>query len=84
MGMPSSFLTRQALGVGATRDARGGGHEVAPSLTLLPLLHICTYNISATRKRRIAKVFSHLPEYLAGVISKFIVSRTSDDVILAS
>ena len=43
--------------------AAGGGHIVAP-------LYFCD-DIAATRRDREAKVCTHLPEYLAQVVSKF-------------
>ena len=65
-------LTRQALGVGATREALGGWHKVAP-------LYF-SRNISAKRKRRDAKLCTHLPEYIAEVVCKFDADSISDDV----
>ena len=73
-----SHLTRQALGVGATLEALGGGgHKVA-----FPLYF--SRNISATRKRRNAKLCTHLPEYLAEVVCKFGADPISDDVTVTS
>ena len=70
------ILTRQALGVGATREALGAGHKVAP-------LYF-SRDISATRKRRSAKLCTHLPEYLAEVMCKFGADPISDDVTVTS
>ena len=67
-----TFLTRQALGVRASREALGGRHKVAP-------LYF-SRNVSATRKRRNAKLSTHLPEYLAEVMCKFGADPISDDV----
>ena len=56
------LLTRQALGLRATRQPLGG-HKVAP---------LYSYDdIVATRRDREAKLRTHLPEYLAEVVSKF-------------
>ena len=71
-----SVLTRQALGVGATHEALGGGIK-------LPPLYF-SRNISATRKRRSAKLCTHLPEYLAEVMCKFGADPISDDVTVTS
>ena len=59
---PVRVLTRQPLGLRATRQPLGG-HKVAP-------LYFCD-DIVATRRDREAKLCTHLPEYLAEVVSKF-------------
>ena len=61
------LLTRQPLGPRATRQPLGG-HKVAP-------LYLCD-DIVATRRDREAKLFTHLPEYLADVMSKFGVNAS--------
>ena len=66
-------------GAGGRRHPRGdggGGHKVPP-------LYF-SRNISATRKRRSAKLCTHLPEYLAEVVCKFGADRISDDVTVTS
>ena len=71
-----ALLTRQALGVCATHEPLGGGHKVAP---------LCfSRNISATQRRRDAKLCTHLPEYLAQVVCKFGVDRIQRDVTVTS
>ena len=59
-------LTRQPLGLRATRQPLGG-HTVAP-------LYFCD-DIVATRRDRKAKLCIHLPEYLAEDVSEFGVDR---------
>ena len=54
----------------------GGGHKVAP-------LYFCK-DIVATRRDREAKLCTHLPEYLAEVVSKFGVDRIWNDVTVTS
>ena len=55
-------ITRQPLGLRATRQPLGG--------IKLPTLYFCE-DIVATRRDREAKLCTHLPEYLAEVVSKF-------------
>ena len=57
------MLTRRPLGLRATRQPLGGGHKVAP-------LYFCA-DIVATQRDRETKLCTHLPEYLAEVVSKF-------------
>ena len=60
--LTSALLTRQPLGLRATRQPLGG-HKVAP-------LYFCE-DIVATQRDREAKLCAHLPVYLAKVVSKF-------------
>ena len=71
----ASVLTRQALG-SAPLARRWEGHKVVP-------LYF-SQNISATRKRRNAKLCTHLPDYLAEGVCKFGADSTSDDVTVTS
>ena len=74
----SITLNRQALGVGATREALGGG-----GMKLPPPLYFSS-NISATREPRNAKLYTHLPEYLVEVMCKFGADPMPDDVTVTS
>ena len=68
-------LTRQALGLRATRQPLEG-HKAAP---------LYFYDdIVAKRRYREAKLRTHLPEYLAQVVSKFGVDPISSDVTVTS
>ena len=64
-------LTRRPLGLRATRRLLGGGYIVAP-------LHICVDNV-ATRSDREAKLCTHIPEYIAKIVSKFSVDPIEND-----
>ena len=68
-------LTRQPLGLRATLQPLGG-HKVAP-------LYFCD-DIVRTRKDREAKFCTHVPEYLAEVVSKFGVDPIWNDVTVTS
>ena len=74
-GTEDMLLTRQALR-GRRHPQGAGGHKVAP-------LYF-SRNISATRKRRNAKLCTHLPEYLADVVCQFSGGPISDDVTVTS
>ena len=58
-----TLLTRQPLGLRATRQPLRGGIK-------LPPLYFCD-DIVAMRRDRETKLCTHFPEYLAEVVSKF-------------
>ena len=75
MKLPAS-INPAAAGPPRHPPAAGRGHKVAP-------LYFCD-DIVATRRDREAKLCTHLPEYLAEVVSKFGVDPIYNDVTVTS